>query len=65
MRTTLDIDDAIMQAAMRASGLKTKRATVEAALRLLVQVKAQTGIRKLRGRVQWQGDLDDMRSDQR
>jgi Arc/MetJ family transcription regulator len=64
-RTTLTLDDDLLQAAMRASGLKTKRATVEAALRLLVQVKGQTEIRKLRGKVTWQADLDAMREQRR
>jgi Arc/MetJ family transcription regulator len=63
MRTNIVIDDALMEQAMQASGLKSKRATVEAALRLLIQIKAQTGIRRLRGKVKWEGDLDTMRSD--
>ncbi len=46
------------RAAMRSSGLRTKRTLVQAALRLLVEIQGQTGIRKLRGKVQWEGDLD-------
>jgi Arc/MetJ family transcription regulator len=42
MRTTIEIDERLMRKAMRVSGAKTKRAMVEAALRLLVQTKAQT-----------------------
>ncbi len=63
MRTNIVIEDELMQKAMQATGLTSKRATVEAALRLLIQVKAQTGIRKLRGKVKWQGDLEAMRAD--
>ncbi len=63
MRTNIVIEDELMEEAMRASGLKSKRATVEAALRLLIQVKAQTGIRKLRGKVRWEGDLEALRAD--
>jgi Arc/MetJ family transcription regulator len=63
MRTNIVIDNELMEEAMRASGLPSKRATVEAALRLLVQVKAQTGIRRLRGKVKWEGDLNAMRAD--
>jgi len=37
MRTTIDIDDALMRKAMRLSGPATKKEVVEAALRLLVQ----------------------------
>ena len=47
---------------MRASGLKTKRAVVEAGLRLLVQTRAQGGMRRLRGRVAWEGDLEERRA---
>ena len=49
MRTNIDIDDRLMAAASKAAGLKTKKATVEAALRLLVQTRAQGRIRALRG----------------
>ena len=63
MRTNIDIDDKLMAQAMRASGNTTKRAVVEEALRLLVQVKRQVGIRSLKGKIQWDGDLDDMRAD--
>lgn len=61
MRTNIDIDDSLMRRAMRSTGAPTKRAAVEAALRLLVETRAQTGIRKLKGKVQWQGDLERSR----
>jgi Arc/MetJ family transcription regulator len=41
MRTTIDIDDALMRKAMRLSGLTTKKAVVDAALRLLIQTYSQ------------------------
>jgi Arc/MetJ family transcription regulator len=62
MRTNIVIDDKLMRKAMKSSGAKTKRAAVEFALRLLIQVKAQTRIRRLRGRIKWEGDLDEMRA---
>jgi Arc/MetJ family transcription regulator len=61
MRTNVEIDDALMRKAMRASGQKTKRATIEAGLEMLVRVHAQTGIRKLFGKVEWVGDLEQSR----
>ena len=61
MRTTIDVDDALMRKAMRLSGLATKKAVVEAALRLLIQTHSQAGIRRLRGKVKWEGNLDDSR----
>ena len=62
MRTHIVIDDKLIQQAMKATGLKTKRAVVEAGLKLLIQVKAQAGVRNLRGRVSWEGNLSDMRA---
>jgi Arc/MetJ family transcription regulator len=62
MRTNIVIDDRLMSRALRATGLPTKRAVVEEALRLLVQVQGQTRIRRLRGKVAWEGDLDRRRS---
>ena len=61
MRTTIDIDDALMRKAMRLSGLTTKKAVVEAALRLLIQTHSQVGIRRLRGKVKREGNLDESR----
>jgi len=61
MRTTIEIDDQLMTEALRLSGESTKCAVVEAALRLLIQTNAQTGIRKLRGEIQWEGNLAELR----
>jgi Arc/MetJ family transcription regulator len=61
MRTNIVIDDALLTEAMQATGLTTKRAVVEAGLRLLVQLKGQTEIRRLRGKIPWVGDLNEMR----
>jgi Arc/MetJ family transcription regulator len=61
MRTNIDIDDRLMREAMRSSGARTKRAVVEEALRLLIQTRSQSGIRRLRGKVAWEGDLDASR----
>lgn len=61
MRTNIDIDDRLMREAMDASGARTKRAVVEKALRLLVQTHRQAGIRRLRGKVTWEGDISASR----
>ena len=61
MRTNIEIDDRLMHQAMRRSGSRTKRAAVEAGLRLLIRTWAQTSMRRLRGKVQWEGDLDKSR----
>jgi Arc/MetJ family transcription regulator len=62
MRTNIDIDDHLMGEAMRASGKTTKRAVVEEALHLLVRTKRQVRIRKWRGKVAWEGDLEASRA---
>ncbi|CAM4086337.1 type II toxin-antitoxin system VapB family antitoxin [Psychrobacter arenosus] len=62
MRTNIVIDDELMSKAQQISGNTTKKDTVDEALRLLVRMKAQEELRKLRGKLQWDGDLDDMRS---
>jgi Arc/MetJ family transcription regulator len=61
VRTNIDIDDDLMREAMRASGESTKRAVVDRALRLLVQIRGQARIRRLRGKVTWRGDLSESR----
>lgn len=61
MRTNIVIDDEVMKRALRASGLKTKRAAVEKGLRLLELVHRQAGLRRLRGKLTWTGDLNRMR----
>jgi Arc/MetJ family transcription regulator len=50
MRTNIEIDDRFMSQALRRSGARTKRAVVEAGLRLLVDTHAQMAIRPLRGK---------------
>ena len=61
MRTNIDIDDKLMRQAMRSSGARTKRAVVEEGLRLLIQTRGQRSIRRLRGKVRWEGDLEESR----
>ncbi len=61
MRTNIDIDDTLMQRALRATGLPTKKAVVEEGLRLLVKLHRQKSILALGGKVAWQGHLDTLR----
>lgn len=62
MRTNIAIDDKLMNAALKTSGLSTKKEVVEEALKLLVQVKKQSRLKKLRGKLKWEGNLDEMRT---
>lgn len=63
MRTNIDIDDDLMREALEVSGLPTKKSVVEMALSTLIQRKKQERIRELRGRLSWDGDLEQMRRD--
>ena len=61
MRTNVVIDDKLMSRALRSSGCRTKRSAIESGLRLLVQVNSQKKLRSLRGKITWEGDLEEMR----
>lgn len=61
MRTNIMIDDALVREAMKASGARTRREAVEMGLRALLRLSRQADIRTLRGKLDWQGDLDAMR----
>ena len=61
MRTNIEIDDKLMRQAMRATGARTKRAAVEAGLRTVIRIERQSRILRLRGKVQWEGDLEESR----
>ncbi len=61
MRTNIEIDDDLIREAMRRSGVSTKKAAVEAGLRMLVKTHRQTAIRRLKGKVRWDGDLSESR----
>lgn len=63
MRTNVVIDDGLMLRVMKSGGYKTKKKAIEEALKLLLQVQSQERLRSLKGRVHWEGDLDQMRSD--
>ena len=63
MRTNIVIDDKLMRDTLRATGLKTKREAVELGLRTLLTLRKQGAIRQLRGKLDWQGDLNAMRTD--
>ena len=62
MRTNIVIDDKLMKETLRLTGLKTKREAVELGLRTVVRLRKQQEIRRYRGKLNWQGDLDAMRT---
>jgi len=63
MRTNIVIDDDLMANALKMTGVRTKREAVELGLKTLIKLKRQEQIRQFRGKLAWQGDLDEMRSD--
>ena len=65
MRTNIVIDDRLMRDALKATGLKTKKEAVELGLQTLVQLRRQADIRKLRGKLKWEGNLKESRSMER
>ncbi len=62
MRTNIDIDDEVLQEVQRLTGVKTKREAVDLALRELVARHRRLGLLRLRGKVRWEGDLEESRS---
>jgi Arc/MetJ family transcription regulator len=62
MRTNILIDDELMAAAMQATGVKSKKETVELGLQTLVRLYQQQNIRNFKGKLKWDGDLDAMRT---
>ena len=63
MRTNVVVDDQLMNTAQKLSGLRTKKDTIEAGLKLLVEFKRQEKTKKFRGKLKWTGNLDEMRRD--
>ena len=62
MRTNIEIDDKLMNDALKATGLQTKKEAVELGLKTLIKLKKQEEIKRFRGKLQWSGNLDEMRS---
>ena len=63
MRTNIVIDDELMSDALKFTGLQTKREAVEEGLKILIKLKKQENIKSFRGKLHWEGDLNEMRID--
>jgi Arc/MetJ family transcription regulator len=63
MRTNIVIDDQLMREVLRVTGLETKREAVELGLRTLLRLRQQANVKRFRGKLNWQGDLEEMRAD--
>ena len=64
MRTNIVIDDQLMADALKATGLKTKREAVELGLKTLIRLKQQEKIKAFKGKLKWEGNLEEMRRNQ-
>jgi Arc/MetJ family transcription regulator len=63
MRTNIVLDEDLIERARQLTGIKTKRQVIHEALRLLIRLREQQQVRSLRGKLQWEGNLDEMRQD--
>lgn len=63
MRTNIVINDRLMEEALKCTGLTTKREVVELGLKTLIKLKQQESIKQFRGKLQWEGDLNEFRLD--
>lgn len=61
MRTNIVLDDKLIERAQKITGIKTKREVVHEALRLLILLNEQGEVRGLRGKLRWEGNLDEQR----
>ena len=61
MRTNVVLDDSLLRQAKALTGIKTTRAVIDEALRLLIQLREQAQVRELRGKLHWEGDLAMLR----
>lgn len=62
-RTVIDIDEKVLAQALQLSGLRKKVDVVNYALRKLVEQQEIEQILNLKGKIQWEGDLEQMRKD--
>jgi Arc/MetJ family transcription regulator len=61
MRTNIVLDETLIERAQKLTGIKTKREVVQEALRTLILLREQAEVRQFRGKLKWEGDLDEMR----
>lgn len=62
-RTVVDIEDSVLKKAQKLTGIRKKVDVVNFALKKLVEQKEMEKILDLKGKIQWEGDLEKMRED--
>lgn len=63
MRTNIVLDDTLVKRAQKLTGIRTKREVVDTALRTLVRLHEQTSVKALRGKLRWEGNLEESRQE--
>jgi Arc/MetJ family transcription regulator len=63
MQPEIVIDKKLMREALRVSGLQTEQQAIELGLRTIIRLHHQEQLRLHKGKLNWEGDLDAMRSD--
>ena len=61
MRTNIVLDEDLVNRARQLTGIKTKKQVIHEALQLLIRLREQEQVRSLRGKLHWEGNLDEMR----
>jgi len=61
MQAHIMLDEALVERAKQLTGIKTTEGVISEALRTLVQLREQAEVRALRGKLRWEGNLDEMR----
>ena len=61
MRTNIVLDDDLIERAQKLTGIKTKREVVQEGLRVLILLREQSEVRQFRGKLKWEGNLDELR----
>jgi Arc/MetJ family transcription regulator len=61
MRTNIVLDESLVEQARKLTGIKTKKELIHEALRTLIRLRQQSEARSLRGKLHWEGDLDELR----
>ena len=62
MRTNIVLDEELVRHAQKLTGIKTKRELVHEALKVLINLRQQEQVRALRGKLSWEGNLQEMRA---
>lgn len=61
-RTNIELDEKLLEEGKKATGIKTSKALIDFALKELIRKHRQKRILKLKGKIDWNGNLDELRT---